>query len=180
MRFKIGEKISFLNETGEGVVKSYVNEEIVIVLDETGFDRKILEKELVKIYNENIIISDEDELLNDSFEVPNAGQTAPRGVNKLNGFWEIDLHSHMIMDSEQGLSSTQILTRQLYEFKFFYRVAREKHIHKLIVIHGVGEGILKSEVRHFLEGKEGVEFYDADFREYGKGATAIHLHYKYE
>ena len=99
MRFKIGEKISFLNETGEGVVKSYVNEEIVIVLDETGFDRKILEKELVKIYNENIIISDEDELLNDSFEVPNAGQTAPRGVNKLNGFWEIDVNRNIEKDS---------------------------------------------------------------------------------
>lgn len=177
MRFKIGEKISFLNETGEGVVQSYVNEEMVIVLDESGFDRKIPEKELVKIHNYSITISDDDPL-SEMYVVPNAGQTGPRGVNKLNGFWEIDLHSHMIMDSEQGLSSTQILTRQLYEFKFFYREARDKHIHKLVVIHGVGEGVLKSEVRHFLEGKEGVEFYDGDFREYGKGATEIILYYK--
>lgn len=178
MRFKIGEKISFLNETGEGIILSYINEEIVIVHDDTGFDREILEKELVKIYNEKIIISNRDDATNELLQVPNTGQNRPRGVNKLNGFWEIDLHSHMIMDSEQGLTNNQILSRQLYEFKFFYTEAREKRLRKLVVIHGVGEGILKSEVRHFLEGREGVEFYDADFREYGKGATEIHLFYR--
>ncbi len=178
MRFKVGERISFLNETGEGTIQSYINDEVVIVLDETGFDREILEKELVKIYNEDISITQKDDALHELLEVPNAGQTRPRGVNKQNGTWEIDLHSHMIMDSEQGLSNNQILTRQLYAFKHCYTEAREKHIRKLIVIHGVGEGVLKSEVRHFLAGRENLEFYDADFREYGKGATEINLFYR--
>jgi hypothetical protein len=31
----------------------------------------------------------------------------------------------------------------------------------------------------FLTKKDGVEFYDADFREYGKGATAIEINYNY-
>lgn len=138
MRFKVGEKISFLNETGEGIIQSYINDEIVVVHDETGFDREILENELVKIYNSTIKISPEGDALDELPQVPNAGQTSPRGVNKLNGFWEIDLHSHMIMDSEDGLSSSQILTRQLYEFKYFYTKAREKHMRKLVVIHEVG------------------------------------------
>lgn len=178
MRFKVGEKISFLNETGDGIVLSYINEEVVVIHDDTGFDREVLEKELVKIYNENISISNANDALDELLQVPNAGQRRPRGVNRMNGYWEIDLHSHMIMDSEVGLSSSQILNRQLYEFKFFYTEAREKRMRKLIVIHGVGEGVLKSEIRHFLEGREGIEFYDADFREYGKGATEIHLFYK--
>lgn len=178
MRFKAGEKVSFLNETGEGIIQSYINDEIVVVNDETGFDREILESELVKIHNQNITISPEADALNELLEVPNTGQSRPKGITQKNGLWEIDLHSHMIMDSEAKLSKNQILTRQLYEFKKFYTEAREKHIRKLIVIHGVGEGVLKFEIRHFLEGRDAVEFYDANFRDYGKGATEINLFYR--
>jgi hypothetical protein len=32
-------------------------------------------------------------------------------------------------------------------------------------------------VRLFLDKKDGIEYYDADFREYGKGATAIEIRY---
>jgi hypothetical protein len=31
----------------------------------------------------------------------------------------------------------------------------------------------------FLDKKEGLEFYDADFRDYGKGATAVDLFYNF-
>ena len=50
---------------------------------------------------------------------------------------------------------------------------------KLIIIHGVGEGVLKDEVRLFLSKKEGIEYFDADYREYGKGATAVELRYNF-
>ena len=50
-------------------------------------------------------------------------------------------------------------------------------LEELTNIHGVGEGVLKSEVRIFLSGKEGLDYYDADFREYGKGATSVDLFY---
>jgi len=36
---------------------------------------------------------------------------------------------------------------------------------------------LKSEVLSYLHKQEGVEFYDADFREYGKGATMVEIRY---
>jgi hypothetical protein len=39
--------------------------------------------------------------------------------------------------------------------------------------------VLKDEIRLFLSKKDGIEFYDADFREYGKGATAIEINYNY-
>ena len=56
----------------------------------------------------------------------------------------------------------------------------EKDIQKIIVIHGVGEGVLKEEIRSYLSKQEGLEYYDADFREYGKGATAVEIHYNYK
>ena len=43
----------------------------------------------------------------------------------------------------------------------------------MIVIHGVGDGILKSEVRKILSKYEHLHFFDAPYREYGFGATQI-------
>ena len=178
MRFKTGEKVSFLKEVGGGIVQSYKNEHVVIVEDDTGFDREFLEQELVKI------VGDQSNILHENFDIKDVinetvSYQKDRGeIYKNKDFWEIDLHTHAFMESEKGLSNGQLLNHQLLEFKRFYRKAREKHIRKIIVIHGVGEGVLKAEIREFLQGEEGLEFYDADFRNYGKGATEVELFYR--
>jgi DNA-nicking Smr family endonuclease len=77
------------------------------------------------------------------------------------------------------MGNAEILSYQLKELRNFYSKARDKHIRKLIIIHGVGEGVLKDEVRLFLSKKEGIEYFDADYREYGKGATAVELRYNF-
>ena len=177
MRFKIGERVGFLNEVGGGIVRAYKTDKIVIVEDETGFDREFLEDDL------NAIIGDQSNILDDNFDINDVIEETVTysedlgEITKNKDFWEIDLHTHVLLDSERGMTNSQLLNHQLMEFKRFFRKAREKNIRKLVVIHGVGEGVLKSEVRQFLEGKEGVEYYDADFRKYGKGATAIELRY---
>lgn len=79
-----------------------------------------------------------------------------------------------------GLSNYQILTKQLAEFKSFYKKAKQNHIRKIVVIHGVGEGVLKEEIRTYLSKQDGIEYFDADFREYGKGATTVEIHYNYK
>lgn len=177
MRFKIGEKVSFLKEVGGGIVQSYKNESVVIVED-NGFDREFMENDLVKI------VGDQSNILHENFDIKDiidetvSYQKDLGDIYKKKDFWEIDLHTHAFMDSERGLTNGELLNHQLLEFKRFFRKAREKHIRKIVVIHGVGEGVLKAEIRNFLEGKEGLEFYDADFRNYGKGATAIELFYR--
>lgn len=178
MRFKIGEKVCFLREEGGGIVRSYKNQQIVIVEDETGFDREFLETELAEIIGDQSHIRINDFDVNDVIDETVTYGEDLGDITKNKDFWEIDLHTHVLMDSEKGYSNGQLLSHQLLEFKRFFRKAREKSIRKLVVIHGVGEGVLKSEIRHFLEGKDGLEFYDADFRKYGKGATAIKLFYR--
>lgn len=180
MHFKVGEKVSFLTETGYGIVKHIKDGSWVLIEDETGFDREVLASELVKIYG------DQSQFKIDEFDYSElhdvhlaSGQQAPRGVTKFKDYWEVDLHSHSILDTERGLSNGQILAKQLYEFKRCYSEVTKSKVRKLIVIHGVGSGVLKEEIRFFLEGKEGIEFYDADFREYGKGATEVRLYYKF-
>jgi DNA-nicking Smr family endonuclease len=62
------------------------------------------------------------------------------------------------------------------EFRATFKKAKQQHIHKLIVIHGVGEGVLKNEIRTYLSQQDQIEVYDADYSEYGKGATTVEFH----
>jgi len=181
MHFKVGEKVRFLSETGEGTIISFKNEHNVIVEDETGFENEYPIQQLVKIYGDQTdAIQDgyDVELADDSALSPTKSGEEVSEIVQRKGYWEIDLHTHALLESEAGMTSGELLNHQLFELKRFYRTAREKHIRKIVIIHGVGQGVLRGEVRHFLEGQENVSFYDADFREYGKGATEVELYYQ--
>ncbi len=54
--------------------------------------------------------------------------------------------------------------------------AISKKYRKLVIIHGVGQGTLKMQIRKELQEKyPEFLFQDASFREYGFGATMVHL-----
>jgi dsDNA-specific endonuclease/ATPase MutS2 len=99
-------------------------------------------------------------------------------TKKNKDFWELDLHIHELIETERGLSNADMLRHQMQVFKNFFRKAKDERVRKLVVIHGVGKGVLKEEVRSFLSTQDGVEYFDADFREYGKGATEVQLLYR--
>lgn len=179
MRFKIGEKVSFLHESGWGIIQSFQNDS-VIVEDETGFERPILLNELVKIYGDQKDTFDDVPLDFSEKELGDNSKNNSRidDTRKFKDFWELDLHIHELLDSEVGLTNSEMLRHQISVLKSFFRNACDKRIRKLVIIHGVGQGVLKAEVRDFLQQQEGVEFYDADFNEYGKGATTVELFYR--
>jgi len=179
MLFKIGEKVSFLHESGWGVIKE-IKTDTVLVEDETGFDRPIPLNELVKIYGNQEDRFDDVPLDFSEKEVRANSNNNSRidDTRKFKDFWEIDLHIHELLDSDLGLSNAEMMRHQISVLKSFFRNASDKRIKKLIIIHGVGQGVLKAEVRAFLQKQDGLEFYDSDFREYGKGATTVELFYR--
>jgi dsDNA-specific endonuclease/ATPase MutS2 len=61
---------------------------------------------------------------------------------------------------------------QLRHFTKALDKAISGHYKKLIVIHGVGNGRLKQEVRAILE-SEHMRFHDASYARYGFGATEV-------
>ena len=48
-----------------------------------------------------------------------------------------------------------------------------RRIPKIVFIHGVGEGVLKSELDFMLGRYEEVYFQDANYQKYGQGATEV-------
>jgi hypothetical protein len=176
MKFKEGQRVGYLYEKGYGVIRS-IHGDQAMVEDEDGFEFLRPLNELVFIHNdnyttENLQLSRQEAEPEMTYRVlqEKTGQKRPLTV------WEIDLHIEELLESHSGMSNTEILMKQMGEFRSTFKKAKREGIHKLIVIHGVGEGVLKNEIRTYLANQEQIDVYDADFLEYGKGATAVEFH----
>lgn len=180
MNYKVGEKIGFLFEKGGGTIVKIESESKITVLDDSGFDRIMSKTEIVKIHSIDYKLESFTNNINDDESLSTANYFVSKeklnGSRKSSDVWEIDLHIEELLDSHIGLSNTEILVKQMTEFRSFFKKAQEKMISKLIIIHGVGEGVLKNEIRTFLSKKENIEYFDASYLEYGKGATEVRLY----
>lgn len=88
---------------------------------------------------------------------------------------EIDLHIEKISNNHKGKSNGEIVQLQIDAAKNFLDKSMIKGKKEIVLIHGVGNGTLKSEIRKLLKSYYGIKFEDADFRKYGEGATLVYL-----
>ena len=66
---------------------------------------------------------------------------------------EIDLHIHQLIDDTRGLSNADMLKLQLDTFRKEMDKAIANGVKKIVFIHGVGDGVLKNELRRELQRK---------------------------
>jgi DNA-nicking Smr family endonuclease len=190
--FVPGDEVSFLNEVGGGMVLSLVGKDHAKVRTFDGFEFVLPLKELVmRAQNSSYAVSDHHAQLraSDDRMMERIERNKGRGGSSANGGTapkpvadpqtvEVDLHLHKLVEDESKLSDGEKLSFQLDFFERRLNTAIRERKKRVIVIHGVGEGILREEVRKTLQFYEGVRFDDADPRKYGYGATAIEiLHY---
>ncbi|QQS50849.1 MAG: DUF2027 domain-containing protein [Bacteroidota bacterium] len=89
---------------------------------------------------------------------------------------EVDLHIEEITESHAGLSNSEIIEIQLARFETALETAVRSNSKRIVFIHGVGNGILKLELRKKLDRKyPQLKYQDASFKEYGYGATMVSL-----
>lgn len=178
MEFKPGQKIVFLNEKGGGVVDSITAGDKVMILDDDGFKRSYLKSQLVIVQYDSYSIDDE---VVASITMQDSGinqETSNNSIRNRSNLPEINLHIEELTDSHTHLSNFEILSQQMIVFRQFFQMAKHHRKAKIVVIHGVGEGVLRYEVRSFLNKENGIEYYDGDYFEYGQGATIIEISYK--
>lgn len=90
---------------------------------------------------------------------------------------EIDLHLDDIQVNTYRLSSDERLQFQLRTFQNKLEELIGMRVRKFVVIHGVGEGILRAEVRSILKSYPNIYYSDAPWQKYGKGATMVEVRY---
>jgi hypothetical protein len=88
----------------------------------------------------------------------------------------VDLHIEKLMTQIAGLDGATMLNKQLQAFHFALDNALALGKPSITFIHGVGAGILKSEILKVLSTHKKVKFFkEADPKMFGFGATVVHL-----
>jgi hypothetical protein len=87
---------------------------------------------------------------------------------------EVDLHIDELLDTTVGMTNADMLQYQLDKFNQVLEENKNRKGHKIVFIHGKGEGVLRNEIMKQLKSKySGYYVQDASFREYGFGATMV-------
>lgn len=103
---------------------------------------------------------------------------APRKIvskpNQRPGITEVDLHITELVDTTAGMINADMLQLQMDKFHATLNEYKNQKGHKLVFIHGKGEGVLRKEIEKQLKTRyKTYYFQDASFREYGFGATMV-------
>lgn len=163
--FLLGEYISILNETGKYRVLS-IQPSFLLVEDEHGFERKIVYGNAVKIASFNT----------GEVQVKEADSIKIRSnKRKAECIPEIDLHLESFDLINDSNSAHKNFLLQINTFKRFINTNLKKKVSRVLVIHGVGNGKLKSEIKSCLQGRPGYEMNDANFSQRGVGASYIDI-----
>ncbi|MFY9242424.1 MAG: Smr/MutS family protein [Polaribacter sp.] len=176
MRLEIGNKVAVLDDVLTGKVVNISKDE-VSVETEDGMIFNFSESELVKIGIDQHELTKFSDINNPLLKQKTENKTKKKShftKDKNEVIMEVDLHIHHLTKSTRGMDNYDMLNLQLDTAKNKVEYAINKRISKIVFIHGVGEGVLKSELYSLLN-KYPVKYYDASYKKYGLGATEVYV-----
>jgi dsDNA-specific endonuclease/ATPase MutS2 len=174
--FQIGELVETIDDTIKGVVTGVEEKEITIE-SQDGFQLTFAASELVKIETDIVVSNYEVAQIKLEKELPKKRKTASARPKERNApKMEVDLHIHQLTPRSQGMSNFDMLNLQLETAKRQLEFAIRKRIPKVVFIHGVGNGVLKEELKYLFGRYENITYYDADYQKYGLGATEVYFY----
>ena len=177
MSFNIGDFVAVLDDVVKGKV-SRIESSSVFIIDSTGMEFSYDASELVKIDgNQNDLLKYNEannHLLQHKISEKQHKQKSVFKKTKNEVVFEVDLHINQLVKSTRGLDNYDMLNLQIDTARRKLEYAIQKRISKIVFIHGVGEGVLKSELQ-FLFKKYPVKYYDASYQKYGLGATEVYI-----
>ncbi len=175
---KIGDRVSVLDDAISGVVTAVKGNTITIVTTD-DFELDFLENELI-VLDDSLKKSDfapmdvSAIMLEKQQRKPGKSVRVKPKERNLPPM-EVDLHINQLVPKTRGLDNYEMLTIQLDTAKRQLDFAISKRIQKVVFIHGVGEGVLRTELEYLFNRYENLKFYDADYQKYGRGATEVYI-----
>jgi hypothetical protein len=165
MRFQHNEEVSILNEAGIYRVQR-AEGTFLWLEDEHGFDRKVSVEFVVRrkqIHVNKVPIKDD------------LSANSSRKSNKNEEIPSIDLHHHELNLDERFLGKHGILVAQIDAFKRFCNQMIQLKTKRFRVVHGIGEGRLKTELRALVQGQAGLSMHDDQVSRGKVGASLIEI-----
>lgn len=165
MLFQHNEEVSILNEAGIYRVQR-AEGTFLWLEDEHGFDRKVAVEFVVRRVQINV-----QKVPNKDFSTFN---NSKKSLNK-EPIPSIDLHHHELNLDERFLGKHDILVAQIAVFKRFCNQMIQLKIKRFRVVHGIGEGRLKTELRTLILSKDGLSIHDHQVTRGKVGASLIEI-----
>ncbi|GLB48934.1 Smr/MutS family protein [Neptunitalea lumnitzerae] len=175
MEIKKGDTVEVIDDSLSGKVLK-LNEKEVTFETEDGFEMTFPRNEVVVIKNAISVANYEvAEILSEKELKPRKKQIIKPKKQRNDPKLEIDLHIEKLVKSPRGMSNYDMLNLQLEVAERQLKFALSKRIQKVVFIHGVGEGVLKTELEFLFSRYENVRYYEADYNKYGLGAMEIYI-----
>lgn len=175
-KFQIGDKVSVINETISGLIIE-IRKNLIVIQSEDGFSYNCDASDLIHQGNLDDLLNHDnhDEFLKEN--ISSKRKVPPKKQSKKNKTppMEVDLHINQLVNNSKGMSNFDMLDLQINTAKRNLEFAISNKIQKIVFIHGVGAGVLKSEL-HFLFKKYPVNSYEAAYQRYGEGATEVYIY----
>ena len=176
MCLEIGNKVAVLDDVLKGIVTNVLGDEISVETSD-GMVFKFNAAELVRIEKEQHELTKYSDINNSLLKDKISQNSAKKSLfkkEKKEIILEVDLHISKLTKSTRNMDNFDMLNLQLDTAKSKIEFAISKRIPKIVFIHGVGEGVLRSELQRLLN-KYPVKFYDASYKKYGLGATEVYV-----
>lgn len=177
MAFKIGDKVTVIDEDLKGVVVA-IDGKWVEIQCEDGFNYRYPETALCKISAEG-----ELSFIPADFkaEVKEADQPklvkGIRPINFSSSKTVFDLHMEELFPDKMPAKNDISLNIQLDYAEAVLNKAIHLKVRQLVFVHGRGQGVLRDELRKMMRKKfPNAEFFDGDYRKFGQGATEVIIH----
>ncbi len=178
MCLEIGNKVAVLDADIRGIITN-IEKEVFFVKDLEGMVYGFSRSELVKIEEDQNELSKyldiNNSLLKEKIYPKEKKKKTVFVKDKKEVVMEVDLHAEKLVKSTRGLDNYDILNSQISAAKAKLEYCVRKKISKIVFIHGVGEGVLKTELQ-FLFNNYPVKYYDASYQKYGAGATEVYIY----
>ena len=172
---KLGDQVEVLDDTINGKVVQLSHNSLIIE-DHDGFRFEVSKAEVVPVKPLDVELNAAD--IHEKIKTDlNLGKTksSQKSVREVPVI-EIDLHIHELVNSTKNMSNFDMLNLQLDTARHRLEQAIKSRQKRLVFIHGVGEGVLKQELETLFRRYDHIDFYDADFKTYGFGATEIYIY----
>ena len=180
MVLSVGDLVEVLDENLSGIVRKRKGK-IITIETQDGFELDFNTSEVVKIEKNSSL--DKNAFSNSSIknviaekESKKRKQPKVKTKERYQPTFEVDLHIHQLTNSSKRMTKHDMLNLQIDTARRQLDFAIRKRIQKMVFIHGVGEGILKTELEYLFGRYSNIKYYEADYKKYGLGATEVYIY----
>jgi len=178
---KKGDRIEVLDDALSGKVV-LVEKNVVTIETTDGFQMQFDKKELVVVSeiekSLNVTSDTVFQAISEKEEKRRKRRVKSGKREKQQPPMEVDLHIHQLVKHFKHMQNHEMLTLQLDTAKRQLDFAIAKRIQRVVFIHGVGVGVLRTELEYLFRRYENIKYYDANYQKYGAGATEVYIFQK--